>query len=327
MAKLSQSKIFKPILAIMLLLASTLISLCLFEGAGRIFLAARVEKMPVDFKSFHGELLHKYDPELGWALRTNLHLSYPYVVNTNSIGLRNKEVGQKQSIRLLAIGDSRTFGDGVDDEQTWISQLQKKLDDLQPGRFEVINAGVCGWNAIQGMKYLETRGLDLNPDMVIFSFGVNEWANTTPGEIGWVDWEDLQSLWGIEALLRYSIKGGASMLSKPAFGPRTFRVSPGEYTDALVRCHTLCHQNGIRFTFLHIPGKLELEDEEKQDVFLVVKHLTQGIAKYCLSPFWDPTDCFSKPAEKHFVDLLHLSPVGSGVLADYLSEKVREAFP
>src|SRR5690606_12925895 len=41
-------------------------------------------------------------------------------------------------------------------------------------RFEVVNAGVAGWNALQELAWLRTRGLALEPDAVVITFVRND---------------------------------------------------------------------------------------------------------------------------------------------------------
>jgi len=51
-------------------------------------------------------------------------------VEVSSLGIRNVEVtsqSQPNSIRILALGDSHTFGYGVSDEETWPRLLEQKL--------------------------------------------------------------------------------------------------------------------------------------------------------------------------------------------------------
>src|SRR5262245_51162087 len=43
----------------------------------------------------------------------------PYHVQTNSVGLRNTEEPSDKAFRILAVGDSQTFGPFVGNEDTW----------------------------------------------------------------------------------------------------------------------------------------------------------------------------------------------------------------
>ena len=72
--------------------------------------------------------------------------------------------------RIVTVGDSITFGHGVNDDQTYPHLLEQRLGS----GFEVINAGIPGENSDQALMDLTERILPLNPQMVILCIGVNE---------------------------------------------------------------------------------------------------------------------------------------------------------
>jgi lysophospholipase L1-like esterase len=94
---------------------------------------------------------------------------------TNALGLRGDEVRDDGSVRILALGDSCTWGWRVKEEESFPAVLQQKLDaQFGPHRYQVINAGVPGFTSLQGDRYLRERGLALSPDIVIIAFGFND---------------------------------------------------------------------------------------------------------------------------------------------------------
>ena len=308
--------------AISVVLFILVILCCVFaaELAGRAYITRISGRMPVDFSAYQTDHIHQYDKELGWVMRPNVDVTLPkYRLTTNSLGLRNKELRDLEGqVRILALGDSRTFGEGADNDSTWPALLETKLNDYKPGHFEVINAGVSGYNSFQGLRYLETRGIKLNPNLVICAFGVNEWGKVEPGGAGWLEWEDLSSQWGIEALFRGAIRGCAAMIRKPPLGPREFRMSPGEYTDTLDCIGKLSRSHGSAFSVLYLPSVPEIGNT---DIF-GIRRLSEGIAGYCFAAYWDPTEAFSVPAEKDYVDPFHFTASGNALIASYLFEKI-----
>ncbi len=46
--------------------------------------------------------------------------------------------------------------------------------EFPEANFEVFNLGVAGYSSIQGLRLLKTRVLDLNPDVVVVGFAMNE---------------------------------------------------------------------------------------------------------------------------------------------------------
>ena len=93
-------------------------------------------------------------------------------VLVSSQGLRDdtveipKPAGVK---RLLCVGDSTTFGWGVQAEEAFCQRLQGFL----PG-WETINLGVPGYNTMQEVRRLEVVGIPLEPDLVVLLFDGND---------------------------------------------------------------------------------------------------------------------------------------------------------
>lgn len=103
----------------------------------------------------------------GILSRTNFH--------TNAIGLRGDEVRDDSSVRILAIGDSCTWGWRVSDDESYPARLQQLLDyRWGGGRYQVLNAGVPGTTSYQGLQLLRARGLQLRPALVIAAYGFND---------------------------------------------------------------------------------------------------------------------------------------------------------
>jgi lysophospholipase L1-like esterase len=95
--------------------------------------------------------------------------------HTNALGLRGDEVRNDGSGRILAVGDSCTWGWRVDQDKSFPAVLQQKLDgQLGPQRYQVINAGVPGFTSMQGLRYLRERGMALAPDIVVIALGFND---------------------------------------------------------------------------------------------------------------------------------------------------------
>jgi hypothetical protein len=70
-------------------------------------------------------------------------------VSINSYGLREDEISVPKpphTFRLLAVGDSITFGYGVPVEETYVKVLEKRLNENAPVtiRYEVLNGGTVG---------------------------------------------------------------------------------------------------------------------------------------------------------------------------------------
>lgn len=297
-----------------------LVTLGVLEVAGRYYIRYRTRQLPVIFGDANWGGIHTYDPDLLWKMLPNQKdVPCPYPVSTNSLGLRSKEIRPMEGqFRILAIGDSRTFGDAAGNSGTWPALLEDFLNTNIPGDFEVINAGVGGYCAYQGMRFLEKHVVELKPHLVIACFGTNAWGTVPPGAGGIVDWDDLTQRWGVEALVREAVKGAAAAIQPSPFGPRTMRMSAGEFTDAYVRMRDLCLQGGTRFAVMYLPAEQEVT--QVPPVTTHLQRLTAGIAGYVGAEFLNPITVFPDTCEGLYADPIHFHPAGNRIIARYIME-------
>jgi len=80
----------------------------------------------------------------------------------------------KGVFRIILIGDSCAYGIMTKNQDTYAYLLEKKLNSLHQGIFEVINAGVPGYSSLQGLRYLRNELIKYHPDMVLVGFGFND---------------------------------------------------------------------------------------------------------------------------------------------------------
>jgi lysophospholipase L1-like esterase len=120
----------------------------------------------------------------GNITRTHPTLLWRYVPGTtfeqggviyeiNSMGLRDREIPLKKGkdeLRILSMGDSWTFGQGVALEETFSKQLEEMLSARLPGRkITVINAGIQGYSYMQGYFLLRETSLKYGPDLLLIN--------------------------------------------------------------------------------------------------------------------------------------------------------------
>lgn len=96
----------------------------------------------------------------------------------NNLGLRGDDITTskpKGTRRVLCLGDSRVFGYQVAQNESFPAQLETICHKKFPGsRVEVLNAGFPGYSSYQGLRYLESKGLRFDPDVVTVAFGFND---------------------------------------------------------------------------------------------------------------------------------------------------------
>lgn len=129
-------------------------------------------------------------PDIFWGLESSLdkkpfihkELGTTFDVSTNAQSLRYADIPtgqQPKTIRLLALGDSTTFGWGVEQDQTWPAQLEALLQPLHPEvKIQVLNGGVPGYTSFQGLHHFKKNGSLFEPDVTIFGYIVQDARKT-----------------------------------------------------------------------------------------------------------------------------------------------------
>ncbi|MDJ0927437.1 MAG: SGNH/GDSL hydrolase family protein [Gammaproteobacteria bacterium] len=126
----------------------------------------------------HDPSVYGYDaPDelLGWRLRPDVEVrstkvgAYDVVVRANEQGLRGSrtfDVPKPDGIaRIGVFGDSQSFGEGVNDDETYSAYLEQSLSGA-----EVLNFGVHGFGTDQMLLRYETEGTDYDLDIVVLGF-------------------------------------------------------------------------------------------------------------------------------------------------------------
>lgn len=138
------------------------------EGIARLLMReGALASIPADSVRAHvtlgGDIV--YDPILGWKRSA---LPNPGL-GLDSNGFRHAEVSRAKRpgvIRGFALGDSQTYGAGVEPHEAW-PQVAENLLVERGYPVEVINAGLSGYHSRQALRLLETQLLDFDPDFVV----------------------------------------------------------------------------------------------------------------------------------------------------------------
>jgi len=119
---------------------------------------------------------HHPDPEVGWTLRAGADGVFQgTTTRVSALGCRGAEPGPRDAVdlRVVALGDSITFGAGVDESDTFEARLQGLLS--RPGRpADVVNCGVSGFNLVQSLRRYETDLAPLRPDVIVVGLFVDD---------------------------------------------------------------------------------------------------------------------------------------------------------
>ncbi|MDZ7292335.1 MAG: GDSL-type esterase/lipase family protein [candidate division KSB1 bacterium] len=129
---------------------------------------------------FDKQLEFELDEELYWRFRPNQSgflwmgngsFRSP-VMHINNLCLRGAPVAPpaRKKTKILALGDSYTFGSGMRDEETFCSVLERAFED----KVEVFNAGVPGYGIFQMQRLMRRLDPLLHPQIVLLTFSIGD---------------------------------------------------------------------------------------------------------------------------------------------------------
>lgn len=101
-------------------------------------------------------------------------------VRTNSEGFRDDEFPAPETgtPRIVFLGDSFTFGQGINVEDRMDRQLAR-MADAQGMSLQTLNLGVSAWGTLQATRYVRDHFEALAPDIVVLTFHDNDPSDDT----------------------------------------------------------------------------------------------------------------------------------------------------
>ena len=101
----------------------------------------------------------------------------------NRLGFRDEdhEIAKPEgTVRIVALGDSFTYGWGADYEATWLRRIETTLDSRpdRRGPVEVIKLGIPGYHPRTELLVWEHHGRGYDPDLVVVGVGAGDVVDT-----------------------------------------------------------------------------------------------------------------------------------------------------
>jgi lysophospholipase L1-like esterase len=158
-------------------LSSVVLCFYILELVFRVFVYLNLVDYP---KADYAKIIHRYsyNPELVYEMKPSFSTyDKGVLVMTNGWGIRDREYSLLKPpgvVRIAVIGDSVAFGPRLKSEDTFSKLLEVRLNSLQPGRYEVINFSVIGYNSAQEEIVLKEKVISTKPDVVILAFCMND---------------------------------------------------------------------------------------------------------------------------------------------------------
>ena len=293
---------------ILLALISIVTFLVLGELAIRAYLTQRTF-YDVEMSRYARSLkIDAENPLIGHLHRPNREMKLMNTtVRINSDGFRDDEypLEKGQRWRIIFLGDSLTFGWGVEKEQSFEHLLERKLDAREPT--EIINFGTGNYNTVQEVKLLLEKGLRYRPDQVVLFYFIND-AEPVPqrSRLPWLGnirivtfyWSRVKAL-----LARLDPSVGFETYYAALYRgePEGWRRSRG----ALLELQEACRERGIVLQVVLLPELHELADYTfAREHALVADFLrANDIPVLDLAPSFanetDPTSLWVAPDDAH----------------------------
>lgn len=192
-----------------------------------------------------------YDPDLIWRPVSGQFSPF------NPQGFRGAPIDPVTppgTLRVIALGDSNTFGWAVDDGANWPAQLETQLATARPGT-RVVNAGVWGYTLYQGRQRFREL-VAFAPDVVLLSFGANDAHQVQVPDIDYVSNHDrIARMARLAERLRLAQLGVAAWdrVTTQASGPLGPRVPLDDYRRYLREIADASKARGIRLVLLTRP--------------------------------------------------------------------------
>ena len=205
--------------------------------------------------------------------------------HTNNFGLRGQDFNVKKdpgTKRVILLGDSFTFGEGVKLEDTFSSQLQEIINRRFDEPVEVLNFGVSGWQTTDEINFLSGFGVKFDPDLVLIVYVLND-----ADRAGGLDlWNNFRRIYENRKLKHsYLLSYIYARIAQTVYGRR--------YVDSLLesalrekgkwdasfrqlsRGQELAKNGGFKYGILIFPFMYELTDEYP------FKPVNEMILNYC----------------------------------------------
>jgi len=211
-------------------------------------------------------------------------------VRINSEGFPDDEFPRTKGDRwrIIFLGDSLTFGWGVEKEESFEHLLDRALDGRSPT--EIINFAAGNYNTVQEVNLFLDKGLAFEPDQVVLFYFIND-AEPVPqrSRFPWL---------GRLRIVTFYWSRVKAMFARfdPSAGYREYYArlyrgdAPGwrEAQAALMELQRTCREHGIALQVVLLPELHDLEDYTfSEEHALVMGFLRDhGIAALDLAPLF-----------------------------------------
>jgi lysophospholipase L1-like esterase len=279
------------------------------------------------------------DPLLFWKLRSNLHTrshvqGADFELIVNSKGLRSPELPfykVPKEYRVLCLGDSITYGHGVDYSYCYPQQLKDLLQGAYADRkISVINGGCPGYSLWQGMQLYKSLGSKYRPDLVILGFIYAdtgyEWKSDSQRALHNPFLRFLMPLLYKSELYLFLRNTKISLENPEGLPPEDFefktqRVPLSEYRALLTEFARLVNAAGGKVIFLNLAKSSPDPFDFYAQYRASLKEIAEGTHNYYI----DMDELFTaRRSENLFLDRIHPNAQGFTLMAQAIFNLIKE---
>jgi lysophospholipase L1-like esterase len=287
-----------------------------------------------------------------WTIRPGLRLWHPERYGDkrysfDARGFRNPDRPRSQPARrVVFLGDSVTFGLGVDDERVYPRRIEERWQRERPGEppLEALNLAMFAYSPVHERAVLEAHGLAFRPELIVLQLYMNDftesqWSPESELQVGvWLRLQALKNRVVNESALYRRVRQGLLRVGYLAvhdlrrkYFPETlnaaeplalrerFAAHPDEEFQAFAdisAMRDLAHEAGSGFLVILTPNEVQLFDDAYDAI-------DERIAAWCAREritFLDLLPLLRARADRAelFLDGLHLSERGHDAVANAL---------
>lgn len=289
----------------------------------------RTHKSPTPFTGPHPILERWNIPNANATVQRS---EYTMQVHINSKGLRGpeKDYAKPQGIfRIVLLGDSFTFGTGVQEHESFAALLQQQLSEEK----EIINGSAPGSSTQDVYRFLSVEGIRYSPDAVILCFFQNDIQDNFQQAL-----HSAVKPRGLSTFVYKALAKAGSLLESNLYGRSaiyaavtyfkksyllSYRINDDEFAATKIWVEAVrewCRKKKISFGIMYIPRREEISKPLHPQ--LTVSFLNQYAAEQSI-PLLDLWQLFHQDPDfrSYYFPLdTHLSIKGNQKVADYLFE-------
>jgi len=286
------------------------------------------------------------DPRTGWGLAPNtVSTNRGATFRINSLGLRGPEVGPKAAgeIRLVSLGDSSVYGDGVPEDDVFVNVAADLLGHVWERPVTGIIGAVPGHDTHQSLALLDKVGSTLQSDWVVVA---NLWSDLFMDQgfhRRFTDRaDDVKGPLRYLALYRVLRRGLAPWLRAREVnflssrsdlgeleGEKRSRVRLAEYVQNLGRLTEKIEALGARPAFLILPAPMDLDAVPPPEAVFVYREAMRQAAARSDAPLLDGPQLFEERGANigYWTDQVHPDRPGHLLLGEGLASVLRDRGP